>query len=85
MNEPKVILVRYLGSNSKPYAYLVPPGMVIEQEDLLVVEARDTYALAKATKIDDINPEQASYANKFVVQVVDLDSHSLRMQEARGD
>lgn len=76
-----VVLVRYLGSNSKPYAYLVPSGIEVEREDLVVVEARDTYALAKVTKTGGIHPDQAKWASKYIVQVVDLDAHAERKEE----
>jgi hypothetical protein len=74
MKEEKIVLVRYLDGAAKHYAYLVPDYMTVSKGDMVVVQARDTHALAHVVQTTDIAEDQSKWANKYIVQVVDLES-----------
>lgn len=71
--EPKPTVlanVRYLGQQGdRVYAYIVPDFLAVERGDLVVVQVRDTVALARVINLNG-SPE---YATKYVVQRVELE------------
>ena len=64
------INVNYLNQkDNRGYAYLVPDYLVLEKGDLVVVEARDSYSLARVINFNG----SLQYATKYVVSKVDVD------------
>ncbi len=79
-NNLQVVLVRYLNSQSRAYAYLVPPWLEVELHDVVVVEARGNIALAKITSTSP-SPHAASYANAYIISKLDLQTHYTKIRK----
>lgn len=84
----KLYGVRFLpdsGGNSKIYTYKETTGMAIGFNDLVVVEVRDTYSLARVVEVgrsvidSDINLGQL----RHIVSVVPLQDHEQLLRRER--
>ena len=67
----KIVLCQFL-KGPGAYAYFVPDYLSVERGDLVVVEARDTYAVARVFSTGGISAEDMEKASKYIVQTIDV-------------
>jgi len=79
----KVVLVQFgvPSSDGKEYAYFIRPDLEAINGNVVVVETPRQLSLATITTTKDIDPQQASFASKWIVDVVDTQAHEAYLEE----
>ena len=76
----KFIVLVTFGPGGKKYAYFTYLSD-LEVGDLVVVETPRQHSIVTVVQVDNISTEAASHAAKWIVDVVDLDTHKQMMQQ----